>query len=232
MAVITLFGLNRSADIMSWHKKVMVDHFKIPVNYIECPFPSVSHGQCMNHVLEATIDVCDSLTHYYWLDNDCVHLSHKTLHFVESKVQDGLTIFGHAWQSNHKTGPNGQIAHPYASQACLVFPKAIFSALGRPDMDHHNPRSDTSEELTYAAKAAGYNVSLLYPSHSVLADTPLDNGMQYGIGNTYGPLSCPLWHHTSRTTDPRHEEVFIETCKMVLAGAFDLEPPHAPYLYV
>jgi len=38
---IVLFGKNRDQEITLHHKKVMVDYFNIPFNYIECPFPGV-----------------------------------------------------------------------------------------------------------------------------------------------------------------------------------------------
>ncbi len=230
LLIVTLYGGNRHPEVLEWHRRV-TQHLGLAVNYIECPFPHVSHGACVNQTLMQTVDLPKPPDYYMLLDMDCVPLRREALGVAYQQVHDGLTVWGHSWQSNHKPGPNGMIPHPYASQACLMFPRSIYLALGRPDMDHWVPRSDTAEELTYAAKAAGYNVSLLYPSHSVLKDTPLDNGMGYGMGNTYGPLTRPLWHHTSSAPNPRHVEVFVETCKMVLAGAFEGNEPAPPYGY-
>lgn len=230
ISIITLYGDNRNQEVTEWHKKVMVDHFGLPVNYIKCPFPGVSHGGFMNLLLKETIDSDDSPDYYYWLDNDCIQLRSEALFLLYNTICNKITIFGHAWQSNHKVGPNGQIPHAYASQACLGFSKKIYNELGRPDMDHFFQRSDTSEELTYFAKEKGYNVSLIYPSHSIIADTPLDNGMKYGMGNTYGPLTMPLWHHTSCAGNPRHSEVFIETCKKVIKNEFQQQNPSLPYV--
>lgn len=216
IAIITLYGENRNEEVLYWHRKVMLDHFGLPVNYIKCPFPNASHGYFMNAVLNDTIDSEDSPDYYYWLDFDCVQLRYEALTFLYTIIYNKITVFGHAWQSNHKFGPNGQIAHPYAAPACLAFSKKMYNELKRPDMDHWIPRSDTAEEFTYFAKQKGYNVSLLYPSHSIVADTPLDNGMFYGFGNTYGPENCPLWHHTSSGGNPNHKDVFINVCKNII----------------
>lgn len=233
IAIITLYGDNRHPEVTEWHRRVMVDHFGLPVNYIKCPFPGVSHGACMNHVLNQTVDSSsDAPDIYLWLDNDCIALRRESIERAHDLVIDRITLWGHAWQSNHKTGPNGTISHAYASQACLAFSRDLYNGLGRPTMDHWISRSDTAEELTYTAKAAGCNISLLYPSHSVLRDTSLDNGMEYGMGNTYGPLGRPLWHHTSQVPNLRHVEVFTETCKMVIADAFEGDKPAKPYAFV
>lgn len=231
VAIITLYGDNRHPEVTEWHKRVMVGHFGLPVNYVKCPFPGVSHGYCMNRVLEQTVDAPGAPDHYLWCDNDNVMLCREALGRAYQQVRDGVTIWGQAWQSNHLVGPNDMVPHPYASQACLMFSREVYNALGRPDMDHHVTHCDTAENLTYRAKRGGYNVSLLYPSYSVLADTPLDNGMRYGMGNTYGPLSRPLWHHTSSAPNPRHVEVFAETCKMVIVNAFEGNTPARPYAY-
>lgn len=216
---VTLYGANRSAEVTSWHKKVMVDYLGIPVNYIECPFPSVSHGYCMNEVIRQTIDHPTARpTYYWWLDNDCILLRKGVLEMMYSIVYNKGTIYSQAWQSNHKVGPNGSIPHAYASQACLLFPSSLYDELGRPDMDHWNPRSDTAEELTYSVKLKGFTIALTYPSRSEEADTDLDQGCRYGLGNTYGPN---LSYHCSQANNPRHEELFIAKCKEVLDGRFE-----------
>jgi len=228
---ITLYGGNRHPEVLDWHRRVMVGHFGIPVNYVEAPFPSCSHGSVMNEVLRQTVDTPEAPTFYWWLDMDCISLRREAVGLAYQQARDRMTVWGHLWRSNHKVGPDGTMAHPYASQACLLFARELYNALDRPDMDHWVPRSDTAEELTYAAKAAGYGVSLLYPSYSVVADTPGDNGVFYGMGNTYGPLSRPLWCHVSSAPHPRHVEVFIETAKMVMADAFEGPTPAKPYAY-
>lgn len=126
-------------------------------------------------------------------------------------------IWGCAWNSSHKVGPNGTIQHPYASQATLCFSKEIYNKLGRPTCDW-TERSDTSEELTYLTELKGFNLSLMYPSHCVDATTDLSNGCRYGMGNTYG---IDMFYHVSRQDKVESAQLFINKCKQVLNGEFE-----------
>lgn len=211
--IVTLYGVNRSNRVLEYHKKVMVDHFGLPVNYIQCPFPGVSHGYCMNQVLKQTLDSEFRPDYYWFLDNDAIILKKECVDIFYNLIKNKVTIAGQIWQSNHKLGPNGMIPHPYISQACLLFSSDLYDKLGRPDCDHFNPRSDTAEEITYFAKEKGYCIAGFYPSFSVELNTDLDNGCRYGLGNIYGPN---LSYHCSQANNPKHEGIFIETCEKVL----------------
>ena len=213
---IVLFGKNRSDKILKYHKKVMVDYFNLPMNYVEGPFPAVSHGWCMNQILEDT-SYRIKPDYYLWIDNDALFLKKEAMDFIYNMVRNKITVFGHAWQSNHKFTDRG-VTHAYASQATLCFSRDLYNNLERPDCDHFNPRSDTSEEITYKAKELGYCISLLYPNKVVLPTADLDSSCKIGMGNFYGK---DLMFHCSRTDLPGHEELFIETCKKVLNGEFE-----------
>lgn len=215
---VTLFGANRHPEVTEWQRRVMQGYHGLWVNQIECPFPGVSHGQMVNHVLNA-VGAMDTPPTYVWLlDNDCFALQRRAFDLMIQSVVNKVTVWGHAWSSSHKVGPNGSVQHAYASQACLCFPYALYRALGSPDCDHHNPRSDTCEELTYAAQMAGYQMSLLYPSHSVDPTVDLDNGCSYGHSIVYGPH---LWYHETRADLPGHAERFVAMAKRVIAGEFE-----------
>lgn len=217
---VTLYGANRSAEVTSWHKKVMVDYLGIPVNYIECPFPSVSHGYCMNEVIRQTIDHPTARpTYYLFMDNDAIFMRKGVLEMVYNTVYNKVTLFGHAWSSQHKLKPRGG-NHPYASQATICFASSLYDACGRPDMDHHNPRSDTAEELTYEVEEKGYILSLIYPSMCSEGGSPLSQTAQYGRGNIYGPN---LMFHQSRADLPDHADSFIHVAQNVTRGFFE---PH------
>ena len=214
VAHVTLFGANRDPRVREWHEKVMVDHWGIPVTYIQCPFPGASHGQCMNEVLRNTIHSAEPPTYYWWWDNDAILLRHEGLDAALDAVRNKRTIWGQAWNSSHKFKARGG-THPYASQACLCFSREVYMALGYPDCDHHNPRSDTAEELTYAAEEQGYTVALQWPSKS---DGPytveLGQTSCYGRSITYGPN---LTYHETRADLPGHVERFVAKCKNVLS---------------
>ncbi len=133
------------------------------------------------------------------------------------------TVFGHAWESSHKKGPNGNLQHPYASQATICFSKELYKNLGSPSCDHWSEQSeefggDTAELITYRAKKLGYVVSLVYPSHSTDPTNDLDNGCRYGMGNTYG---IDLFYHASQQNRPESKELFINKCREVLDGKYE-----------
>lgn len=213
---IVLYGENRSNSVLQYHQKVMEGYFGLPINYIKCPFPSFSHGFCMNQIINSTIDSVKP--DYYWfLDNDAIILKDECISIMYNMVKNKMTVAGQIWQSNHKKGPNGMIPHPYISQAFIWFSRELFNKLGRPDCDHFIPRSDTAEEITYKAKEMGYCIAGFYPSHCEEANTDLDNGCRYGLGNTYGP---DLMYHCSQAPHPKHESLFIAKCEEVLSGKY------------
>lgn len=209
---ICLFGLNRNLDILEWHKRVMFDKFGLVINYIECPFPAVSHGYCMNKILEQTVDTLKP-DYYFFIDFDCIFLKEGVLDLMYDMAKNKLTLVSQATQSNHKKGPNGTVHHPYASQASILFARELYNKLGKPDCDHWIERSDTAEELTYKAKEMGYIIALMYPSHSIEYTCELDNGCKFGMGNTYGP---DLMFHAMRQDKPESSEYFIQKCKEIL----------------
>ncbi len=215
---IVLFGANRSMEVTNWHRRVMVDHFGWGINYVEAPFTAgISHGAAMNQMWKVILDMPVKPTYVWWCDNDNIALREEALSMMVDTVRNKVTVFGEAWNSSHKVGPNGTAQHTYCSQACLCLPTDLYVMLGCPDCDHHNPRSDTAEEITYEAQFRGYGVSLLYPSHTDTKTTALDNGCFYGRGNTYGPN---LWYHESRADLEGHEERFVAKCQAVIRGDF------------
>lgn len=219
VAFITLHGGNRHPEVLAWHKRVMVDHWGIPVNYIEAPFPACSHGQAMNAILGQvmSLPVEERPTYLWWWDNDCIALKGEVFDHVYQTVMGKKTVWGQAWRNSHKVKPRlGD--HPYASQACLCFATELYDALGRPDCDHHNARSDTAEELTYACEAKGYSVCLQWPSHSDTHTTELGQVSSYGRGNVYG---SGLTYHESRADLDGHVERFTQVAQKVIAGGFE-----------
>lgn len=214
--IVTLHGANRDPRVLEWHKKVMVDHFQIPVNYIQCPFEmGVSHGYCMNAMLRGLVREPTPPTYVAFCDNDNIILRREAIDSMYQSVSNKITVYGCAWQSTHKTAkPNGTNQHAYAGSPCLCFPLSLYQALGLPDCDHFNSRSDTAEEITFEAQLRGYQVSLLYPSFSDTKTTQLDNGCWYGRGNVYG--NPGLWYHESRADLPDHAERFVAKCQEVL----------------
>ncbi len=215
---ITLFGSNRAPEVTDWHRRVIA-HFGWPWNHIEAPFHrGVSHGYVMNTILHALMQETNPPTYIAFCDNDNIPMRREALDSMVASVRNKVTVYGAAWQSSHKVGPNGSVQHAYASQACLCFPLSLYRALGCPDCDHFNPRSDTSEEISYEVQFRGYQLSLLYPSYSEEPTVALDNGCQYGHSIVYGPN---LWYHETRADLPGASDRFVAMAKRVIAGEFE-----------
>lgn len=220
---IVLYGSQNEPEYKEYHSKVMESKFGLEMNYVECPFPNVSHGQMMNEAIRQTIDSSVKPDYYLWIDSDAIFMRRECLDLIYSFVSNKITLFGHAWQSNHKKGPNGMIPHPYASQATLCFSRELYNKLNRPDCDHWSDGTDefggdTAERITYEAEKRGYIISLIYPSHSVKYTTDLGNGCKFGQGNTYGDN---LMYHVSRRDLPDSKELFVKKCQEVLDGKYE-----------
>lgn len=223
---VTLYGANRSAKVTEYHKKVMVEKFEIPVNYVECPFPGVSHGQMMNYLTNKIIDEIGDVDYFAFIDNDCIILKNQVIDIMYGLINHKLGIASHAQISWHKKNKiTNSYLHPYASQAFLWFPVELFNKLGRPNLDHYSDNfdseeygGDTSELLSYATKNSGYIVSLLYPKSSISPENLLDSGSKFGRGNIFGP---DLIYHQMRSDCPESELEFIKMCQEVLNGKFE-----------
>ena len=221
VAHVTLHGSNRDPRVLEWHRRVMVDHWGIPVNYVECPFHlGVSHGHCMNELLRATVDLLDAPIYVWLWDVDCILLRRDGLRHVIDTVKNRRTLWGTAWSSSHKAKPGGGKSHPYAGSPCVCFATDLYKTLGRPDCDHHNPRSDTIEELSYACEERGFTLALAYPSSS---DEPytvqLSQTCRYGRSIMYGVP--PTFYHETRADLPGATERFIATCERLLRGEYE-----------
>lgn len=220
---IVPFGGNRFPEYLEWNRKIF-KHFDIPMNYVECPFPGISHGGALDIIVDRFKDGVD-----YWLfmETDSIPLRRDFIGELYQKVSDHKTVLGGAWQSNHKNSHNNSDKnHPYAGPHLLFLSKELYNNLGKPSFDHLNPRSDTAEEITYKAEELGYSVNLLWPREVIglspeeckQLDVPLEHakskcGSFYsGPRTTYGDI----YYHSSAQNSPRSLELFIEKCKKAM----------------
>ncbi len=222
VAFITLYGTNRSQEVTEWHRKVMAGHFSLPVNYIEAPFHlGCSHGQVMNEVLRSILTLPREArpTYLWWVDNDCLFLRRRIVEDVIGIVRNKQTVWGQGWKNSHKTKARPG-DHVYPSQACLCLATELYEALGKPDCDHHNTRSDTAEEIGYACETLGYTTAIQWPTHSDTHTTELGQVSSYGRGNVYRDS-----YHESRADLDGHVEAFVTMAKRIIAGSFEPAVP-------
>ncbi|MFM9826070.1 hypothetical protein [Flavobacterium sp.] len=223
---IVLYGDNRAGrenKVLQYNHKVMAEKFGLPMNYLKMPFPGVSHGQCMNWIINQTIDSIKP--DFYWFnDIDCIILKKQTVDIFFNLVKDKMGIAGHCQQSNHKKNKiTNSTIHCFPSQAFLWFSSEWYNKIGRPNMDHYSDESDdfggdTAELLAYKTKESGGIVSVIYPSHVIDPFSPVDSGLFFGRGNTFGNN---LLYHQMRGDLEISEDEFINICKKVLAGEFE-----------
>lgn len=206
LAIILPYGTNRPTSILDWQRKVF-DLFGIALNQIECPFPAQSHGFFLDRIVEHTLDQWDYLI---ICEMDVIPLRPDFVRQVMDKIQDGRTLFGGVQQSNH-IFINGTAQHVYVAPSFLCISKNLYEALGRPSFDH-SPRGDTAEELTWRVKERGFNLGLVYPSKVVDPCYPLDNGLHFGQGTTYGDLV----YHNFCQDRADSEQMFVDKCKETL----------------
>lgn len=199
-------GDNRPAETLELHKKVMT-HFGLIdyTTYAHFPFPSISHGTALNHIVNNVDTDC-----YIFMENDSIPTNKDFLKTILSKISDDRTIFGQAQQSNHLF-TNGTNQHVYAGPGCLAFTKKCYNDLGRPTLDFTS-RSDCAEELTWVAKEKGYNLCFVYPSDVLVKNCSLDNGLYFGLGNQYGDL----FYHAMQQSNPLSQTHFEIKCKTIL----------------
>jgi hypothetical protein len=198
------YGDNRPHDTLDAGFGVF-EKFGIPAQYVKFPFPALSHGQSLDHILHNT-----SFSYYVFFENDSVPLKENIIQIIFDKIKDNRTIFGQAQQSNHKL-VNGTYQHVYAGPGCLAFSRQLWLELGSPSLDH-NERGDTAEELTWVAKEKGYNICLVYPSDVYEKNTDLDNGLKFGLGNTFGDL----FYHSMQQNNPKSTELFLTICQNII----------------
>lgn len=219
---VIFYGGNRSPEFLEWNKKV-IQHLDIPMNYVECGFPGISHGFAMDYFTMRTHDKAD-----YWLfmETDSIPLRKDFYQDLYWKVQNKRGIVSGAQQSNHKNSPNGDKNHPYAGPHCLMMPTSLHSKLGTPSFDHNNSRSDTAEEITYKCEELGYSVSLIWPSEVIgfseaeckTHGIPIEH-KKWKCGSFFcGPKTTysDIYYHAYSQNVPSCLEHFIEKCKLIL----------------
>lgn len=214
LAIISLYGSNRPTTIVDWQKKVF-DHFDITLNQINCGSFGQSHGWFLDRVVERTIDQWDYLMTF---DMDAIPLRPDFIGHIWDKIRDNRTLFGGAQQSNHVL-VNDTAQHVYVSPCFLAISRDLYLKLGRPTFDHTS-RGDCAEELTWRVKERGFNLGLVYPSKVVDPCYPLDNGLHFGQGTTYGDLA----YHNFCQDRADSEAMFVGKCKETLARYGALQP--------
>ena len=221
---VIFYGGNRDGGYLEWNKKVN-EHLGVAMNYVEAPFPGISHGAAMNEFAHKTHNLCE-----YWLfmETDSVFLRRGCIEELYDKVKDKKSIVSGAQNSNHKKTINGDFNHPYAGPHALMLSTELWRKLGKPSFDHLSSRSDTAEEITYFCESLGFNITLIWPAHvegltseeCVLHGIPVEHTKSkvgchwFGRGTTYSDI----YYHAMCQTVPSSLDLFVKKCKEILNG--------------
>lgn len=210
-AIFIPYGNNRDPRYKQYCEFVW-KFFDIRVNFVECPFPVVSHGWCLNQVIKKVIESAEiNVDHVIFAENDSVPLQENILETVLDFVKNRKTLFGICQNSGHKKAPDGGFISPYVGPAFAAFSVDLYKKLS-PDFDHHTDRADTLEEFSYKVKESGNIISLIYPSEVKLRNCQLDAGCSFGMGNKYSDLI----YHASQCNNPESVELFVNVCKEII----------------
>lgn len=225
IVIACFYGSNRDQEVTQWHQKVF-NHFKIPINYVLCPFPGISHGQAIDLFIQNTINFVD---YYILLDNDMLYLKKDFVDIIYDKIKDKETLFGGSNQSNHLSNLLGtDYNHPYIGAAGMALSKELYLKLGCSSFDTDGKNSDTGERITYACERLGYSSCMMWPSDVVglteeeckeygvaLKHAKSKVGCFYfGLGTTYGN---DFAFHAMCQNVPRSKKLFVDKCKQILS---------------
>jgi hypothetical protein len=99
-------------------------------------------------------------------------------------------ILGAAAQSNHISDD-----HPFAGMSCFGLSLNLWDDLGRPTF-RSGIRSDTGEEITWAAEEDGIGVAIMWPGSVEQPKWKLAKDMVVGLGTSFvSEDGIPLLYH-------------------------------------
>jgi hypothetical protein len=215
ICIMIPYGKNRTLENIEWAQKVY-EKYNVAVNFIEFPFPSISHGQALDFFIGETQNTID---YYVFLETDSIPLDKDFLNIAVDKIKDGKTLFSVCQTANHKDK-----SHIYGGPSFLAFSKELWIKLGRPSLNDHFSDCDTAQNLTREVEKQGYNLCLIYPmSYGELSEESraksgnpkhweLGGRLKYGFGTNFGGLI----YHQMMQSEGESSVKFIEKCKEIL----------------
>lgn len=218
---VSLFGQNRSKEVIEYQLKVFEKLGNFPLNHFLCPMPGRSYGSCLDEVVER---IHNKVDYIFVFDSDSFPLQSNYLERAYDKVKDKEGVAGCAFRNAHKDKSNWEWDHISCGPP-IIFSIKLWNDLGRPSLDHHGRMADTLESMTFECKAKGKGVYIWYPTEVLgrveqtpkeIPDSqlkpPLEPGIYFGNGTTYSNL----FFHAMNANLPGHVEMFVKKAKEVL----------------
>jgi hypothetical protein len=225
--IISLYMDNINPKTVEAHRSVMATYNAGFKNfYIKTPY---DHGTTMDAVWQDS--QLKDYEYILFLDIDAIPLNLMALEWVFDQAYRGR-VAGNVQRSNHLN--NGQ--HMFVAPSVVCMSRETYAKLGSPSARPTN-RGDVGEEYTFAARAKGVDVELLWP---IKYDRPVvrmaweqdrsptwklaDSYPEYGVGTTFGIVNDPkdiissisMFWHSFQSFHSNHQELFWKKCEEVL----------------
>lgn len=202
--IVTFYNSKINPEFPKLQKRVF-EKFNQNINQIKID-NWVSHGE---HVDEFLRDINNEDEIIVLFDIDCVPLNSEIIPKAMKWANENLGIYSMA-----QTAPNLGYPIIHAAPAFMVFSIKTYNFLGKPSFKT-NKRSDCGAEMTWSAREKGVDVFLLYPTHSELPHTKVENGqgsIMFGYGTTYSNSI----YHAFESRFSSKDNFFLNKCKEIL----------------
>ena len=180
---VVSFYMDNTIDVAAVQKRAF-DALGVPIDQV---LTYHKHGIAVDEYLTKHRGDAD---YVILMDVDAVPLSRDAIPTILANISGDDRLVGPSAQSNHINHD-----HPFAGASCLGISMKVWDSMGRPTL-RGCQRSDTSEELTWAAEEDGIGVGLLWPGHVEDPIWDLGKGRRIGYGTTYvSAEGTPVVYH-------------------------------------
>jgi hypothetical protein len=209
---VTIHSLQNKINplVPEWQKKVF-DHFGLHINILHAD--GMIHGQFIDHILN-TVDS----DIYIFMDLDCVPLSYDAIIESVQYAANGYLV-GNAQVVNCIKAKHDL----YCAPSFLTISKDFYNQIGRPSaMNNNERRTDFAGEFSRRAVELEKRMRMWFPT--TFQGVPsggiwrLSGYGYYGVGTIYDNRT----YHLFQTRFNRNVELFVDTCKHIIAGKPEL----------
>jgi hypothetical protein len=189
--------------------KMVMDHFKIPVNYHH--LNGVGHGEWIDMVMQnSTADVVGIL------DIDCVPLNVNIINSSIDYAYKNKSFIGLAQCANHIF----PYSHICGAAVFYFIYRDFWLAIGKPSFCA-NLRGDVSEEISYLAEENKIPYKALYPTYferePIEGVWRLGNYGYFGIGTVFSDSVYHLYQGRYK----QNADLFSIRCQQIVDGTFN-----------
>lgn len=193
-----------NTQLLATAQKRVFDALGYPVEQIKTYLP---HGIAIDEYL---INHRNEFDYLLLIDIDAIPLNKDSIPTMLANISSDDRIIGPLAHSNHINHD-----HPFAGAFGLCMPMKIWDEMGRPSMRNCH-RSDTSEDITWAAEEDGFGIGLMWAGEVELPKWTMGKtGQKTGHGTTFLSSSgIPIMYHAFECRFGAKR--FIDKCNEVI----------------